>query len=708
MFIKKNRVKPIKQMEYSECGLVCLVMILDFYGANYTLGEFRDKYLAPKGGFSLYDLAKIADIEKLDYKAYHVEANQIEKSILPAIIHYKRGHFVVLEKIINNKYIVVDPVIGRHSIKYNDFKDEYSGFLLYLKPNTEFVKRKATKIKIISNYLKKNKIEIFRIVIISLVLQLMLLLPPLITKSLIDNSIHSFTYQGLLWIILFLAISIYIISSIRYILVLKFEIFLDKTIMTSLINKLLELKYIYYISRNNSDILMRTNSGTIIRDILSNNIISSLIDTFMSLIYFSLLYSYSKLLLLYLIVGLCAISGILLISNHFIKKTTSVNINDKVKSQQSVYEIIENIYDFKTMNLENKVFNKWNYLFNKELNSNKRVQRLQNITENIVNTFKITLPLLLFCIGIEMVKESQLSIGELVAFNSVAISLINPIISIISNISTINVLDVYIKRIEDILDSKSENKKTELDIRNSNRIEKIQFKDVSFSYSPFSNEVLKNINFNVKSGQTVAIVGKSGCGKSTLIKLIEGLFDPTSGKIEVLMDDGKIINPIDLRIISGNVTQNSKLISGTIYDNLTLGRDILNEEITEVCRKCNILDDIINLPMKFDTTISDDGTNFSGGQKQRLLLARALLSQPKILILDEATSNMDAETESIIYKNLEQFEGIKFIVAHRLSTIKNSDIIIFIIDGEVSSTGKHDDLIKNNPRYRELYEENIL
>lgn len=196
--------------------------------------------------------------------------------------------------------------------------------------------------------------------------------------------------------------------------------------------------------------------------------------------------------------------------------------------------------------------------------------------------------------------------------------------------------------------------------------------------------------------------------KSTLIKLIEGLFDPTSGKIEVLMDDGKIINPIDLRIISGNVTQNSKLISGTIYDNLTLGRDILNEEITEVCRKCNILDDIINLPMKFDTTISDDGTNFSGGQKQRLLLARALLSQPKILILDEATSNMDAETESIIYKNLEQFEGIKFIVAHRLSTIKNSDIIIFIIDGEVSSTGKHDDLIKNNPRYRELYEENNL
>lgn len=307
-----------------------------------------------------------------------------------------------------------------------------------------------------------------------------------------------------------------------------------------------------------------------------------------------------------------------------------------------------------------------------------------------------------------MVKEAQISIGVLVAFNSVAISLINPIINIINNISTINVLDVYIKRIEDILESKSENNRIKLDINNSNSIEKIQFKDVCFSYSPFSNKVLKKVSFSVDKGQTVALVGKSGCGKSTIIRLLEGLFNPTVGKIEILLDNGKIIDPIDLRLFSGNATQNSKLISGTIYDNLTLDRDVNFRRIIDVCKKCDILDDIINLPMKFETTISDDGTNFSGGQKQRIILARALLSNPKVLILDEATSNIDAETESKIYKNLENFKGIKIIVAHRLSTIKNSDAIVFLVDGEVSSIGKHEDLMKTNLKYKQLYEENIL
>ena len=307
-------------------------------------------------------------------------------------------------------------------------------------------------------------------------------------------------------------------------------------------------------------------------------------------------------------------------------------------------------------------------------------------------------------IGIYLVKHNKITIGTIVAFNSVAVSLINPIIGIINNISTISILDVYIKRIEDVLISSSETKSKKFICDNKqNNIHKIEFKNVSFSYSKFDEKTLNDLNFSIKKNETVAIVGPSGSGKSTIIKLLEGLFDITEGEIDIVLNDGKKIKTIDLRSVSGNATQNSKLLSGTIYDNLTLNRDIEMEDILSACQTSEILDDILSLPMGFGTMISDDGANFSGGQKQRLIIARALLTNPSILLLDEATSNVDATTERKIYKNLEKFKGIKIIVAHRLSTIRNADKIIYINDGCVESIGTHNELYKRLEGYRDLY-----
>nr|WP_278335766.1 ATP-binding cassette domain-containing protein [Proteiniborus sp. DW1] len=350
-----------------------------------------------------------------------------------------------------------------------------------------------------------------------------------------------------------------------------------------------------------------------------------------------------------------------------------------------------------------KVFiDKWLKSYDVELRSSKHINIIQIIADAITSAIRTVIPISVLLLGAKMVQQDIISIGVLFAFNSVSGAFVDPIISIGQNVSTIVALDVYFKRIKDVINSTPE----QVELENNERfvLNSIELRNISYKYNMFGNNIIEDIDMYIERGQSVAFVGLSGSGKSTILKLLLGIYKVSSGKI---LYNGIDINDMDVRSLrssAGVVLQESKLFTGTIRDNIVMNRDVTEEELISACKKALIFDDIMNTPLKFDTIVSEQGMNFSGGQRQRILIARALVNNPSMIIFDEATSNLDNLIEKAIYENLNELDCIKIIVAHRLSTIKNVDKIVCIHNSRVVEVGNHDELMSRKGFYYYLYE----
>ncbi|TXK90331.1 peptidase domain-containing ABC transporter, partial [Parageobacillus sp. SY1] len=350
---------------------------------------------------------------------------------------------------------------------------------------------------------------------------------------------------------------------------------------------------------------------------------------------------------------------------------------------------------------EKKVFDQWHSLFHNQLKVSQKQNFLSSSLETFSSGIQFITPLLLLWIGSYFVLQGKVTLGEVLGFTSLATSLMIPIASIGTTYSQFLLLGSYIQRLQDVVDSKTE-KTDGLELENLSG--KIELKNVSFKYDKFGKEILSSINLSINAGEKIAIVGQSGSGKSTLAKLILGLYSPTEGSITF---DGKTIDELDLHHLRsqiGAVLQETRLFHGSILENIRLLNDqVPFEKVIEACKLADIHEEIIKQPMGYYTMISEGGSNFSGGQRQRLLLARALVNEPKILILDEATSALDNLSEIRVQQNLRRLNCTQIIIAHRLTTIVDADRIIVLKDGEIVEIGNHQELLKNKGFYYKLY-----
>lgn len=701
-----TKIRFQQQSEHSECGLACVAMLIDYFKGNTKLVKLRDYYGVPTGGYNFFQMKQILEEYNLESKAIKSSIQDLVLLPTPFVVFWNNNHFVIVESIKGDSFKIIDPALGKQKIGYDDFSKSYSSFALYV--TTPKIRRKSHIRKKINNdlisCLKNVKGELLGVVLFSLVMQIFSILLPSLMQRIIDEKVN--IYINGIWSILFfflVLILLYFLTNMgRTRLITKLQTVFDKNLLSLTIRYLLGLPYSYFTNRSRGEIIYRINSNSYIRQILVDNVIGSVVDLLFFFVYLIALFYFNYYLAIVTIVLAFIIILFSVINARINQIMAQKELIASTKTQGVTSELVNNIFTVKATNTQQKFFNKWNDNFNEQIDIEIKKSKYSSIFLNIPQTIQAFYSLIIIFIGYILIINNKTTIGGVIAFNSIGVTFLTPLMSIINAYSQLLVVRVYLERLLDILETPSEKS-----MFGKNKIDKIRGKielnHVSFKYSRFSDETLADISLTIHPKEKVAIVGPSGSGKSTLLHVISGLYKTTSGTIKY---DNLDINDLDIQELRkhlGIVLQNHNVFNGTIKENITMERGYSDNDVLRTLSLTGLNDLIAELPIGLNTHISEDGNNLSGGQSQKLSLARTIIANPAVLLLDEPTSSLDNISETKIMRNLFNMESTVVVVAHRLSTIGNFDKIIVLNHGVIVGQGTHEQLMASNELYQNLY-----
>ena len=621
-------------------------------------------------------------------------------------------HYVVITKVKGDTVVVSDPAKGIVKYKKEDFLKIWTKILILIAPTNKSQKGNKKQSTLLSFFclLISQKWLLLRIFILSMILTSIGIITSFYYQVLMDNIVPSSSLEMLNYVSVITLCLFFVqigLNFLRGFLIVKLEQNIDIPIMLGYYNHALILPMKFYSMRDTGEIISRFNDASSIRDIVSEASLTIMMDTIMAVVGAVVLFNSNRLLFLISVVMLFLYGIIVFVYNKPIKKNNRkiMEMNSKVTSQ--FIETVNGIEIIKAFNQEDNEKEKTDKLYRKFL---KRVFNggVLSLSQQTVTMFVAVVgELVILWIGATYVIKGELTIGELITFNALLGYFIEPIKNLINLQPQIQTAIVAADRLGEILDISPEYEKN--DMRTTYNSE-IKFDNLIISHLNFRygtrDLVLKDINLKIKHGEKIAFVGESGSGKTTLAKLLIRLYEQEKGSIKLDSIDIREVSIKQIRDNISYISQNTFLFSGTIKENLLFGNsDANNDDISRVCRMCELEEYINSLPLKYNTRIEENGKNLSGGQKQRLAIARALLKNPKILIMDEATSNLDYITEKTIENTINKFSKnmTTIIIAHRLSTIKDCDKIFVFKDGQIVETGNHRDLLKQRGYYYQLW-----
>jgi ABC-type bacteriocin/lantibiotic exporter with double-glycine peptidase domain len=716
---KRKKVPYVAQLIQTECGLCCITMILRYYGNYQTLNDLREYMEIGRDGLRLRHMGEMLEHLGFKAKAYKTTIQGLRQLPTPSILHWENNHYVVLEELSDKHMIVVDPAYGRRKIPLNEAEELYSGYVLSATPTEEFKpKKKKRNVWFDYTYLIfENKKKFLLISALTLSLYLMTLAMPVFIQFTIDritnDALNIRSAANIVGIgsadryltLLLLSLACAFFASITFFSGKKqidYQIIIDRSMSQKVIGHLLKLPYKFFDVRSYGDLVFRLSSLHIIRDIYSQRLINFFIDCGAILIILGYMVSKSLFLAAITFVIFIISGTAMVFARKFILEANQYEIVENSKMQSLQIEILYSILGIKIAGMEKEIYAKWEEQYDNVMQKNRKRSYFQNIHDTVTSLIKVIVPLLILMVGVNQFINKRLSLGEVIAFYSMSNIFFGTTVSIFQAWNNFLLAAQYLERVQDITNTEPEKvpeKPIKLDITGEIRME-----NVSFSYTQHSQEVLQNINLNIKSGQKIAIVGPSGSGKSTLSKILIGLYMPTKGK--VFYDDINLdmLDKPYLRKQMGVVPQDISLLNKTIFDNIKMNKENINfEDIKRATQIANIYEEIESMPMKYYTLISDMGANLSGGQRQRIALARAIINNPKIILLDEATSSLDAINESKVSDYFKNNGCTRIVISHRLSTIIDSDMIYVMNDGKIIEQGNHDALIEKKGFYYTLY-----
>ncbi|MBD1383210.1 peptidase domain-containing ABC transporter [Metabacillus arenae] len=707
----RRRIPFIEQMEQSECGLCCLAMILSYYQSEYTLSELRNNWGGGREGINLLIIKKIAESLNLETSAQRVAAEYLDKIELPAVLHWQGDHFVVVEKVRKNKIFILDPAAGRRVIFMEELDDHTQFICLSMKPTENLKRRKVKKVwREYIRFLWEEPQLVMSIIVFSLFVQLLAVATPMLVQFIVDHVIVAENKNLIdllaLPIILLVAIQ-FVFSLLRTRTVVKLQNRLDLNLMTRFFNRLLKLPFHFFQMRTSGDLILRANSNMIIREILSTRTVTMLLDGGMVLSFLVYMLYSSAYLSLY-VIGFAILQVVLtIISNRYISRFSQEEILRQTKASSYLAEVLRGILVVKSEGVEPSVYKQWSGLFLEQIKASRKRGFFTSYVDSTMQTLRIAAPLIILLLGTREVMAETMTLGAMMAFYTLAISFFIPLTSLVTTTNQMVLMGTYFRRILDILETEPEQDDDR--VTDPHVLEgRIELKNIDFQYNRYGPVVIKGVSAVIEPGQFVAIVGTTGSGKSTLASLLMGLYQPTNGQV---LFDGQDITNMDkskFRQQIGVVTQQVHLFNSSIYQNIAFHNpEIGVEEVIRAAKLAEIHDDIMLLPMKYQTILSEEGSNLSGGQRQRMALARALAHRPAILLLDEASSSLDTVTEERIHKNLEELNCTRIVIAHRLSTVKNADIILVVNEGEIVETGTHFELLHSGHIYPELHRKQV-
>ena len=707
----------IKQHDITDCGAACLAIISKQYGLSTSITKIREVAGTDKQGTNAYGMVKAA--EQLGFTAKAVKGNQeafFSEFPLPAIAHVVVDgtllHYVVIHKITKKQVIIADPAKGIVKKSPEEFFKEWTGVLILIVPAQTFRKGKETK-SIFERFwglLLPQKHLAIDIFIASLVITVLGILGAFYFQFIIDDILPAGIEKTLTVLsigVVLLKLFAVLLSVLRTQLLVYLSQKLDIALLLGYYDHVLKLPMNFFGTRKVGEIISRFQDASSIRDAISNATLTVMIDTIMAFAGGLILFFKSKILFA-IAAFMVMLYGILVLAfNKPYKKANQKQMEDNAQLTSYLVESLNGIQTVKAFNGEQTVQTETEFKFIRLLKSIFKLSRIGNAQEGLKAFVEAVGGVVILWVGAHSVLQGNMTIGSLISFNALLVYFLDPIKNLINLQPTLQTAIVASDRLGEILDleiEKSENQ--------SHKVSPISLKgdisilDISFRYGT-RQLVLEHFTMNIRKGQRVAIVGESGAGKTTIAKLLLNLYPYEAGTITVADYALPDIRLECLRDKIAYIPQETFLFSGTILDNLTFGIERPNMEDVIRCAQMAQIHEFVNaLPLRYETHLDENGNNLSGGQRQRIAIARAMLKKPEILILDEATSNLDAVTEKAIQETLDSYsDGMTtIIIAHRLSTIRSCDAIFVMEKGRILESGSHDELMsKERSFYRNLY-----
>lgn len=713
------RYTYVKQQDATDCAAACLAMICLHYKKETTITRLRDKMGTDLKGTNLIGLSKCADELGFASQAVRVDKEGfLSKYTLPAIANVvtKEGlsHFVVIFKI-TKKYVVLgDPAKDLIRLEIDEFYKNFTGALLIIKPNERFASGKLKNEKLFQRYVKlllpQKKLFVYSI-IASILLTALGIVSSLFNKILMDEILPYKLKNTLLMLLLvfaLLSVTQIVIGFIRQWMMIFLSQKIDIPLMLGYFEHIYKLPMKFFATRKTGDIITRFSDAFTIKDIFTNIALTLIMDIAMALVTGVILFRMNTEL--FVIILFMTIVSILLV---FIFKQPYKKINEEQMQQSAILnsQIIEGLRAVETVkgnaNEETELEGiEREYIRSLRIGLNEGM--LSNIQGSISGLISQVGNLILMYFGIMQVINNHTTLGAMMSFMTLSGYFMDPVSRLVGLQLQIQEANISMKRMTEILDYEEE-QETEKSgaYQDIETIEgAIEVKKVTFRYGN-RKPVLKDISFTIPKGNKVALVGASGSGKSTIAKLLLKYYEPEAGEILI---DGIDINEYSndsLRRAISYVPQSIELFSKSIYDNIRVSKmNSILDEVKEAAKAADAHDFIRKLPMQYYTYLEEAGNGLSGGEKQRIALARAFLKKNEFYILDESTSNLDFATENIIFDMIyNKFRNKSMlIIAHRLATVKNCDEILVIDQGEVVEQGTHEELLRQEGHYFKLWE----
>ncbi len=715
MFFRKKFYCVLQQDE-KDCGPACILTILKEYKIEYSIARLREIAGTDKQGTNIYGILKGLEYFNLNGRAVKISDKKIDNTLkLPAIAHIINDknmyHYVVIQNINKDKIVISDPAKGVLEYNLEDFYKFWTGILILIDKTMDIKKININKIDFWTFFksIKLQKILIYNIIIISFIILFLGIFTSLYFKIVVDYVLKNklvTTLNIIMTGVVFLSVIKSILELVRNQLILFLSQRIDDIILFGYYKHIINLPLNFFATRKIGEIISRFSDGSNIRQAISDILFTLTIDMPLSLLGGIILFYYNVRLFF---VSLALLMLYFLVYSIFKNKIKIKNQDVLEKNAILTSNIIENINGIETIksyNLEKIIEDETDYRFIEFLKSIYNRGKLYNIINFISNNISTIGNYLIIWIGSNEVIKGKMSLGELFVFLSLLAFFLDPLKKIFNLQIQFQNLIVAANRIGEIFELELEEKKLKNKVNLNNLKEKIEIKNLKFRYGT-RKLILDNININIKNNQKIAFIGESGSGKTTLAKLLMRYYDYEEGEIKIGGINIKDIDTYFLREKIGYVSQETFLFNKTIRENLFVDEGVDWKEILDLSEKLKILDFINQLPNRFETLIEENGKNLSGGQRQRLSILRALLKKPDILILDEATSNLDFITEKSIKNVIDSLEITTIIIAHRLKTIKMCDKIFIFEKGKIIESGEHLELLEKRGKYFEFWEEQV-
>ena len=707
--IKRTKTPTVLQMEAVECGAASLAMVLGYYGKFVPLEELRIACGVSRDGSKASNLIKAARAYGLDAKGFKKEPDGLKKMQGPMIVHWNFNHFLVVEGFKNGKVYLNDPANGPRIVSEEEFDHSFTGVVLTFKEGESFEKSgsKTSIFTSLKKRLKGSEVAIAFTVLIGMGMVIPGLVIPVFTKIYIDDILLANRANWLGPLLLGMGITA-LLRGIMTWLQQHYLLRLDTKVRVSTSSQflwhILRLPAEFFTQRQSGDICSRLQSNDRVATLLSGQLATTAIDIAMIVFYFALMTYYNMTLAL---VGVAAAVINVIYLKYAATKRVDQNrklLQDRGKLQGNAMSGLQVIETLKATGSEGDFFAKWAGSQTKVLNTEQKM----GVSTQILSAIPVFLTALtnavVLVLGGFYILNGQLTIGMLVAFQSLMTSFMTPVNNLVSLGSQLQELEGDMNRLDDVFKYQVDEHNNGFDEEFQEKLSgNVEIKNLSFGYSRLEPALIENFNLTLKPGSRVALIGGSGCGKSTIAKLITGINKPWSGKI---LFDGIEKEKLSKRVIANSlsvVDQDICMFSGTIRDNLTLWDDDISDfEVVRAAKDACIHNDISARSSGYDHKLDEGGSNFSGGQRQRLEIARALVTNPTIMVLDEATSALDPLTEKTVDESIRRRGCTCIIVAHRLSTIRDCDEIIVLDKGKIIQRGTHDELINVEGHYANL------